>query len=205
MRVPFLVSSASSLLAVLAFSASARAAAEAPSDSAPKTAFDQPLALATYTQGWAGAYDGVGVGGRARWEFWQHHAGLDLFGEFMMVDWPGGGERHDIPIGFDVYAPFALGRRVRLRAMAGMCAVFSFIEPAMAGAPSSDDVLFGVHAGAGIEVAMIGPFAWFLDAQAVWYLGHDRTADAWSGSVSGNLSQAVVFQPTTGVELAFGR
>jgi hypothetical protein len=205
MRVELFFFRACSFVLVLGSAGMARAAAETPVDSPPRNAFDQPLAIATYTQGWVGAYDAAGLGGRARWEFWQHHAGLDLFAEVMMVDWPGGAERHDVPIGFNIYAPISLGRRVRLRAMGGFCAVFSFIEPEQQGAPSSNDVLFGVHAGAGLEVAMVGPFAWFLDAQAVWYLGHDRTAESWSGSVSGNLSQAVVFQPTTGIELAFGR
>jgi hypothetical protein len=193
-----------SFTALLAFAPLAHAA-ESPSDSSPRTAFDQPLAIASYTQGWLGAYDAAGIGGRARWEFWQHHAGLDLFGEAMMVNWPGGGERHDIPIGFNIYAPFALGRHVRLRAMAGFCSVFSFIESGQQGSPPANDVIFGVHGGGGLEVAIAGPFVWFVDAQAIWYLGHDRTAQNWSGSVSGALGQAVVFQPTTGLELAFGR
>jgi len=196
---------ASLALALFAVSPAAFAAAESPEDGSPRSAFDQPLAIAGYTQGWVGAYDAAGLGGRARWEFWQHRAGLDLFAEGMFVNWPGGGERHDIPIGFNLYAPIALGSHVRLRGMAGMCAVFSFIEPPQQGAPPSNDVLFGIHGGAGLEVAVAGPFVWFVDAQAVWYLGHDRTAANWSGAVSGALGQAVVFQPTTGFELAFGR
>jgi hypothetical protein len=167
--------------------------------------FSKPLAIGGYTLGWAGAYDAVGLGGRARWEFWQKKAGLDLFGEALIVDWPGGGSRHDFPIGFNVYAPIALGSRVRARVMGGFCAVFSFISPAEQGAPPSNDVLFGVHGGLGLDVAVAGPLIWFVDAQAVWYTGHDRTAADWSGSVSGSLSEAVVFQPSTGIELAFGR
>jgi len=167
--------------------------------------FDRPFAIAAYTQGWLGAYDAGGIGGRARWEVFQHRAGLDLFAEGMAVDWPGGGSRHDVPIGFNVYAPLALGSRVRARALAGFCAVFSFIESGQKGAPPSNDVIFGVHGGLGLEAALAGPFVWFLDAQAVWYLGHDRTAQDWSGAVSGSLGQAVVFQPTTGVMLAFGK
>jgi hypothetical protein len=195
---------ASAFGAALLLTSVANAAPET-ADEPVRNAFDQPLALGSYTQGWVGAYDAAGLGGRARWEFWQHKAGLDLFAEGMMVDWPGGGERHDIPIGFNVYTPFAIGSRVRLRAMGGFCAVFSFIESGQQGAPPSNDVLFGVHGGLGLEVAVAGPLVWFLDAQAVWYLGHDRTADDWSGAVSGSLSQAVVFQPSTGLELAFGR
>jgi hypothetical protein len=194
-----------SITVLFAVAPLASAAAETPEDTSPRTAFDQPVAISSYTQGWLGAYDAAGIGGRARWEFWQHKAGVEVFAEGMMVDWPGGGERHDIPIGFNLYAPFALGSRVRLRALAGFCAVFSFIESAEAGAPASNHGLFGAHGGGGLEVAIAGPFVWFVDAQAVWYLGHDRTAQNWSGSVSGNLGQAVVFQPTTGLELAFGR
>lgn len=191
------------LFATLLVAPAALADPEA-SDQPARGAFDQPLAIGGYTQGWLGAYDSAGLGGRARWEFWQHEVGVETFAEAMMVEWPGG-SRHDFPIGFSLYAPIALGHRVRVRALAGFCAVFSFIESAEQGAPPSNDVLFGVHGGLGLEVALAGPVTWFLDGQAVWYVGHDRTAQGWTGAVSGSLGQAVVFQPTTGLELAFGR
>ncbi len=170
----------------------------------PASPFDQPFALGGYSVGWLGAYDGIGIGGRARWEFWQRKLGVEVFGEALAVDWPGG-SRHDWPIGFDVYRPFAIGSRVRALPLAGMCAVFSFITPGQEGGPPSNDVIFGLHGGAGLEVGIVGPLTVFVDAQAVWYLGHDRTAKAWSGSVSGAFSQAVVFQPNAGLALAFGR
>jgi hypothetical protein len=204
MGLPLSVLTASAFAAALLLAPCAHAASET-LDSPARGAFDQPLAIGSYTLGWMGAYDAAGLGGRARWEFWQHKAGVELFAEGLMVSWPGGGSRHDIPIGFNLYAPIQLGSHVRMRAMGGFCAVFSFIEPAEQGAPPSNDVLFGVHGGLGLEVAVAGPLVWFVDAQAVWYLGHDRTAEDWSGSVSGSLSQAVVFQPSTGLELAFGR
>jgi hypothetical protein len=179
--------------------------AETVQAAASRGPFAQPLALGAYTLGWAGAYGAAGGGGRARWEFWQERLGVETFAEALIVDWPGGGSRHDIPIGFNLYAPLRLGSRVRARAMAGFCAVFSFIEPAEQGAPPSNDVLFGAHGGLGLEVALSGPFVWFLDAQAVWYVGHDRTSADWTGAVSGSLSQAVVLQPSTGLLVAFGR
>ncbi len=179
--------------------------AEAPRSPPGLRPFAEPLALGVYTLGWAGAYDAAGLGGRARWEFWQDRLGVETFAEALFVDWPGGGSRHDFPIGFNLYAPWRWSSRVRARAMAGFCAVFSFISAGEQGAPPSNDVIFGAHAGVGVEVALSGPFVWFLDAQAVWYVGHDRTADDWSGSVSGSLSQAVVFQPSTGLLVAFGR
>jgi hypothetical protein len=183
----------------------APSAAEAPPPSPSRGPFTQPLALGAYTVAWAGAYDAAGIGGRSRWEFWQERLGVELFAEALMVDWPAGASRHDIPIGFNLFAPLRLGSRVRARALAGMCAVFSFIEPSEPGAPPSNDVLFGVHGGLGLEVALAGPLVWFLDAQAVWYVGHDRTASDWTGSVSGALTQAVVFQPSSGLLVAFGR
>jgi hypothetical protein len=195
------------VLALALVTSSARAS-ELEGETKPATSlpvFDQPLAIGGYTLGGFGAYDAGGVGGRARWEFWQHRAGLDLFGEAMKVDWSGGGSRYDIPIGFNIYAPLALGRRVRVRGMAGFCAVFSMIQPAQEGAPPANDVLFGVHGGAGLEVALAGPVVFFVDAQAVWYVGHDRTSQSWSGSVSGAFAETVVFQPSTGLLLAFGR
>jgi hypothetical protein len=166
--------------------------------------FAQPLAPGAYTLGWAGAYGAAGGGGRARWEFWQGRLGVETFAEALVVDWPGV-SREDVPIGFNLYAPWRWSSRVRARAMAGFCAVFSFIQPAEQGAPPSNDVLFGAHGGVGLEVALSGPFVWFLDAQAVWYVGHDRTSADWTGAVSGSLSQAVVFQPSTGLMVAFGR
>jgi hypothetical protein len=187
------------------FAAPEASASETADDRSNPGPFGAPLALGTYTLGSVGAYEGAGAGGRARWEFWQRRLGVETFAEVLLFDWPGGGSRHDVPIGFNLYAPLALGSRVRARAMAGFCAVFSFIEPAEQGAPPSNDVLFGAHAGLGLEVALAGPFVWFLDAQAVWYVGHDRTSEDWSGAVSGSLSQAVVFQPQSGLMVAFGR
>ena len=180
----------------------AQAQVAVPSAESAPDAFDHRLAVSSYVVGTGGGYETAGVGGRVRWEFIPHRVGLDLYMDALVVDWPGA-FRHDHPIGFSVYMPIAIGSRVRLRPLVGMCAVFSFIEPTEAGAPPSNDVMFGVHAGAGIEVSLFKYMSWFLDAQAIWYVGHDRTANDWSGAVSGALASTWVVQPSTGLQVHF--
>lgn len=171
-----------------------------PTPSEP-TAFDRPLAISGYALGWAGSYDAAGIGGRLRWEIIQHRLGLDLFGEALIVNWPGA-FRHDHPVGFNLYVPFALGSRVRIRPLFGMCAVFSFVSPPALDGPSTTDVLFGVHTGVGIEVIVVGPLTWFFDAQAFWYVGHAQLP-GWGG-LSNNLVSTGLFQPSTGFQFHFG-
>ncbi len=185
---------------VLSLLQGARAEAE---PAASATAFDHPAALSSYALGGAGSYESAGVGGRVRWEFLPQRLGVDLYMDAMVVDWPGA-FRHDHIIGFSLYSPFSLSARVRLRPLFGACVNFSFIAPEQSGAPSSNDVLFGLHAGAGLEVAAIGPLTWFIDAQAIWYVGHARTAGVWSGAVSGSLASTFSIQPTTGLQVHFG-
>jgi hypothetical protein len=165
------------------------------------TAFDRPFAISGYLLGWAGSYDAAGVGGRLRWEILPHRLGMDLFGEALIVNWPGA-FRHDHPVGFNVYVPFDLGSRVRLRPLFGMCAVFSFVDPPGLAGPSTADVLFGIHAGVGIEVIVVGSLTWFLDAQAFWYLGHNPLP-GWGG-LENSLSSTWLFQPSTGLQFHFG-
>ncbi len=181
-------------------------AADAPPvvQTAPKSAFDRPFALAGYGVGWAGGYTAGGVGGRARWEMVPRTFGVEVLAESLIVDWPGG-LRHDHPIGFNLYLPFDLTRDVRFRVLAGACTVFSFVEPQHAGAPRADDILFGVHGGAGLEVSLHDRLSWFLDLQAIGYLAHDRTGQGWTGSVGSSERALAIFQPTTGLALHLGQ
>ncbi len=165
------------------------------------TAFDREFAISGYFLGWAGSYDAGGVGGHIRWEVLQHRLGLDLFGEALIVNWPGA-FRHDHPIGFSAYVPFELTPRVRIRPLLGMCVVFSFVSQPGLDGPSTADVLFGVHTGVGIEVIVIGPLTWFLDLQGFWYLGHNQLP-GWGG-VGNNLVSTGLFQPSTGFQFHFG-
>ena len=194
------------LVAALGTSSIARAQEDAPpaQENVKLGAFDKPFALAGYAVGWAGAYEAAGVGGRARWEMARGSFGVEVLAEHLAVDWQGG-FRHDHPIGFNLYVPFALSKNVRIRPLLGACTVFSFVEPAHAGAPRADDILFGVHGGAGIEVAIDDMLSWFLDAQGIVYLAHDRTSAGWTGAVGPDVHSIAVFQPTTGLQLHLGK
>lgn len=191
MRLGFLFSAI--LLSLIATTAHA--------EDPPPGAFERNLAIGVYGTAWEGSYLGAGLGGRARWEplSW---LGMDLFAEHMWVESPAG-FRHDHPIGFNAYIPVALGPTVRVRPLFGFCAVFSLIEPENEGGPRADDVLFGVHLGAGIEWAPFRLFSFFFDAKAIGYLGHDRTAQGWTGSVSEEYATSGVVQAAVGTQVHF--
>ncbi len=184
-----------SLLLVAASASSAVA-----QDTRPGT-FDRNLAIGAYGTGWVGAYAGAGVGARIRWEPFER-LGIDLFTEHLIVESPGG-LRHDHPIGFNVYVPFALGPNVRVRPLFGFCAVFSLVEPEQEDGPRADDVLFGIHGGAGLEWSPFRDVSLFLDVQAIAYLGHDRAAGGWTGMVDEEYSTFGVAQASLGAEFHF--
>lgn len=145
-------------------------------------AAEQPFAIGAYGAGWLGAYAAAGVGGHLRWEVLDE-LGIELLGEALVVESPSG-FRHDHQVGFDVYVPLRLGAGLRLRPFVGFCTVFSLVEPAEQFAPRADDVLFGPHAGLGIEASLGHWFSLFLDAQAALWAGHDRSSSGWTGATS---------------------
>ncbi len=161
--------------------------------------FDKATGLAAYGTGWGGDYDALGVGGRARLE----HAetiGLDLFAEAYDVEIPHT-VRRDVVIGFDLYVPFSPLDRLRLRPMFGFCADFSFVEPHHDEAPRADDIAFGVHAGAGVEVGLGQRWSIFGDVQQVMWFGHDRYASRWTGSLDGDIELSTLTQGRLGVQV----
>jgi len=165
--------------------------------------FSRRFAVAAYGTGWEGSYGGAGVGGRARWEAFRY-LGLDLFAEALAVQSPHGGRR-DYPIGFNLFVPFRLSERWRLRALLGMCAVMSFIDASEPGAPPANDVLLGLHTGAGAEVALSEGVSLFGEVQAVSWMGHDRAVQGWTGAVGNDLRAFAVAQVVVGLSLHVGR
>ncbi len=189
------------LLLVLLSSPALAQTEEAAADR-PLSPFDREWAIAGYGTGHAGSYLAGGVGGRIRWE------PLDLLGfeaylEATLVDWPGG-IRHDYPNGFNVYIPVRVGD-FRVRPFLGFCDILSFIEPEEAHAPRADDILFGAHAGAGVEWGVHSHLSAFADIQANFYAGHDRSAQAWTGGVDEQLSFFWNVQLNLGVQLHLGQ
>lgn len=174
----------------------------APPTSTPPSAFDRPFAIAGYATAWHGAYGGLGVGGRARWEPFEH-LGLDLFAEHLAVQTPHG-FRHDHPIGFNAYIPIPLTTALRLRPLAGFCAVLSFIASDEAEAPHADDVLLGVHAGLGLELALGSHVSAFAEVQASAWLGHDRTVQGWTGAIDNGIAPFGVVQAALGLSWHLG-
>ena len=110
-------------------------------------------------------------------------------------------ERADVVIGFDLYVPFTLLPDLRVRPLFGFCADFSFIEPPHAHAPRTDDIVFGVHAGAGIELGLLDGWSVFAEAQQVLWIGHDRSASRWTGALDGDLGVSTLTQGQIGVQL----
>jgi hypothetical protein len=165
-------------------------------------ALDRPFAFSAYVSGWAGSYLAGGVGGRLRWEPFAE-LGVEVFGEGHIVEWPVG-IRHDHQIGFNLYVPFELLPGFRVRPLFGFCTVFSLIEPPDASAPRADDVLFGAHAGAGIELAIETWGSWFFEAQAAVWAGHDRSQSRWTGTVEDTYAPFATAQVLTGFAVHFG-
>lgn len=166
-------------------------------------AFDRDFAIAFYATGHAGSYLAGGVGGRLRWEMVEW-LGIEAYVEATLVDWPGGGLRHDYPNGFNVYVPVRVDD-FRFRGFLGFCDILSFVEPEEQGAPRADDVLFGAHAGVGAELAVHSMMSLFADLQVNVYGGHDRTAEGWTGGVEEELVPFWNVQLNVGGQFHVGR
>lgn len=188
----------------LALAASLAAAAQAsPSARTASAHADDPFAQATgvgtYAAVWAGDYDAVGLGGRARLEYGEL-VGLDLYAEAYAVDVPLT-TRRDVVIGFNLFTPFTLGYGLRIRPLFGFCAGFSFTEPVHAGADRADDIAFGVHAGGGLEWGLSRFVSVFADGQQLLWWGNPRAEAGWGGGLDGTLEANSVFQASAGLQL----
>ena len=163
----------------------------------PGEAFDRPFAVASYAAVRGGSYEAGGVGGRIRIQPFARF-GLDAYLEATVVDWEGG-FRHDYPNGFNLYAALPIGP-VRVTPYIGACDVLSFAEPVEKGGPRADDVMVGLHAGVGAEVAVASAFSVFVDGQGDLYGGHDRSMHGWTGDVGEALIPVVTGQVNVGVQ-----
>ncbi len=190
------------LFSVLFVSSASAQATQPTAPTPPRSAFDRSWALGAYASGWAGAYEAVGGGGRLRWEPFEL-LGFEVFGEAHAVQWPGA-IRHDHQLGFNMYVPIELTPWLRIRPLFGFCVVLSMIEPGESSTPRADDVLFGVHAGAGIEASIDTWASVFFDVQGAAYMGHDRSQGGWSGGVGGDYVPFGNVQGVLGVAVHFG-
>jgi hypothetical protein len=159
--------------------------------------FEKWVAIGVYATGHAGSYLAGGIGGRLRFEPFEF-LGVEAYLEGTIVDWPGG-FRHDYPNGFNIYVPIRAGD-FRFRPFLGFCDILSFIEPEQEHAPRADDILFGAHAGVGVELGIHAFFSLFADLQANFYAGHDRTSEGWTGGVDEELGLFWNIQLNIGVQ-----
>jgi len=160
-------------------------------------AFDRDFGVGVYASGRAGYREAAGIGGEVRWEPFDR-LGVDVFAEAFAVDEPGY-RRIDVPIGFDLYVPFRLGEHFRLRPLAGFCSVFSFQDSQREGVDATHDVQFGIHGGAGLEIALGRFVSLNLDVKGILYFGHDRYSGGWDEHVSEDLRAFGIAQANLGV------
>ena len=166
-------------------------------------AFDREFAVGVYATGHAGSYLAGGIGGRLRFEPFEL-LGVEVYLEATVVDWEGGGFRHDYPNGFNLYIPIRVDD-VRFRPLVGFCDILSFVEPEQDGAPRADDVLIGAHAGFGAEFAVHSMGSLFVDLQVNLYGGHDRSVAGWTGGVGEDLVPFWNVQLNVGGQFHLGR
>jgi len=161
--------------------------------------FDRSFGISAYYSRWAGAYDAGGVGFRIRWEPLEL-LGVEVFSEILDVTVPSG-TRINVPSGFNLYVPLELLHGFRVRALAGLCAMFSFDTGGGADAPSTQDIQFGVHVGLGAELAIVDQLSLFLDATYQGYWGHGHDVSQWTAAISDELSRRDAVQVGLGLQL----
>ena len=171
----------------------------APSPPAPTDPFERSFGFAAHYARWAGAYDADGVGFRIRWEP-DFPLGIDLFAELLDVDVPAG-SRVNVPVGFNLYVPWELAAGLRVRALGGLCAQASFTSGGGESAPEAEDIQFGVHLGAGAELALGPQLSLFLDATYQGYWGHGHQVGTWTAAIDDELSRRDNLELGLGLQL----
>lgn len=165
----------------------------------PSGPFAHDFGISAYYAGWAGGYDAGGVGFRLRWEPFSH-LGLEVYSELLDATVPLG-SRIQLPSGFNLYIPIEPLDGFRVRALAGLCTMFVFNSAAKAGGVDTQDVQFGVHIGAGAELALHDQLSVFLDLTYQGYWGNRHSGDAWSGALNDELDRTDSAQLGLGLQL----
>lgn len=139
------------------------------------------LGLQTHYALWEGPYTSHGVGGRFRWEplTW---LGVDGTFEALVSE-----TSVDIPIGFQLYAPWELVSGFRARALAGLCSMLSLARGQTPHSSDADDIRFGFKVGAGLEYALGDGWTIFSDIALQRYFGHSREVSVWSDALDGEI------------------
>ncbi len=174
-------------------------------EAAAPVAFDRPWAVGVYATGWEGPYGAAGIGGRLRFEVFPGSLGVEVFGESALAETPEGFElRHDHQVGFNLFVPFRFAHDWRFRPLLGFCAIFSFAEAEDPHLHDTEDILFGAHAGVGLEWSLTSWISVFVDAQAYAYSGHRYGKGRWTASLGSDLELTASIQAQAGLQLHLG-
>jgi hypothetical protein len=159
---------------------------------------DHPIAIGGRVSSWVGDYFAPSLGGHLKLRPWAA-LGIEAFNDnFVMLQdqaW-----RHDHVIGFSAYAPSLItGTAWFLAPSAGMCVDFRFAHPTRSDAPSSSDILFGVHGGLMFELFVDYGFSFQANATVTGYLGHESGVSRWSATLSNELHVTPIGLITAGL------
>lgn len=150
-----------------------------------------PMALGTRIGAWTGPYSSPALGGHIKLKP-TRALGFEGFMDhtLRLAD---GIARHDHIIGFSIYTPLLVGaERWFLSPTGGACVDFRVDTPFRERGPSNSDILFGVHGGAMVELAVGRGWSLETNAQAYVYWGNAIATDAWSASASTGLHPTAV-------------
>jgi len=159
-----------------------------------------PVQLGVKAVGGFGAWSSGGVGG---WVAVRplRHLGLQLFSDNTLRLQPASYLHHHV-IGFRLFAPVLDTRHISLSPTMGMCVDFAVDTPRDRDAPGAQDVRFGQHAGALLEVHAGRRVSVVLEASAYLYLGRDMATAGWTAQVSPGLQAMPAGSASLGIAYA---
>lgn len=127
--------------------------------------------------------------------------GLRLFSD-NTLKWGTDSALHHHVIGFRLFVPLLDTRRVSLSPTLGMCVDFAMDTPIGRDVPGTQDVRFGQHGGALLEIHTGRRVSVALEASAYVYLGRDMATHDWTAEVSPRLRAMPAGSVSLGVAYA---
>jgi len=157
-----------------------------------------PIALGSRLGAWTGPYTSPALGGHLKLKPTEV-VGFEGFMDHMLR-LSDGIARHDHVIGFSMYTPALLGdHRWFLSPTVGACVDFRVDTPFRERGPSNTDILFGVHGGGMVELAVGQGWSLEINGQLFRYWGNQIATDSWSATASNQLHGTSVFQSVASI------
>jgi hypothetical protein len=143
----------------------------------------------------------VGLGSRIRFE--PGRLSIDVYGDRLMLD-AGDGLRRQVPLGFTIGLPLGLTNRLSVRPQLGISALYSSFNALDSLDNRTEDLLIGLHGGAGLELALNHRISAFWDYSAVGYLSLVHNAGGLLGDYEQEKRRFGALQSAVGVRAALG-